>query len=193
MKQFTRIEPTTVQQVGDKFKRQVVIKHFRTDDGLEHEFTTFNKEHAQAAAVLALTPDNLVIVARQFRPSRERYVEDIPGGAVEAGEDFEYAARRELLEESGYQVGKIRYLGKYSWNANTNLTSHYFLATDCVKADDRVTEQIELDQGLETHLISIERLIQNACSDNMTDAPIVLMAYDALMQFSVSKHNIKKD
>lgn len=88
MKQFTRIEPTIIQEVGDKFKRQVVIKYFRTDDDLTHEFTTYCKENTLAVAVLALTPENQVIISRQFRPSRERYIEDVPGGGVEDGESF---------------------------------------------------------------------------------------------------------
>ena len=32
MKTFTRIEPTTVYEVGDRFKQQVVVKRFRTED-----------------------------------------------------------------------------------------------------------------------------------------------------------------
>jgi Fe2+ or Zn2+ uptake regulation protein len=47
MKTFTRIEPTTVYEVGDRFKQQVVVKRFRTEDGLEHEFTTFFREGAK--------------------------------------------------------------------------------------------------------------------------------------------------
>lgn len=31
MKQFTRIEPTTIYEVGDRFKQQVVVKRFRTE------------------------------------------------------------------------------------------------------------------------------------------------------------------
>ena len=57
MKQFTRIEPTTIYEVGDRFKQQVVVKRFRTDDGLEHEFTTFFREGALKITVsLASSP-----------------------------------------------------------------------------------------------------------------------------------------
>lgn len=180
MKQYTRIDQTTVQYFGDKYKRAAIIKRYKTDDGLEHEFTTVYHESKQSVAVLALTLDNKVIVSRQFRPGRGRYMDELPGGNVEDGEDLESAARRELLEESGYQVGTIEYLGKYGWDAYSNATSHYYLATDCTPVKERLFEQIEVDQGLDTALIMIEQLLNNARSDNMTDAVAVLMAYDEL-------------
>lgn len=167
--------------MGDQFKKTVVIKRYRTDDGLEHEFTTFHPEHRQAAAVIALTDDNQVVISRQFRPGRERYVDDIPGGGLEADESPEQGAKRELEEEGGYTSDDFEYLGSYSWDANCNITSHYFFATDCRPVENRVYEQIEVDQGMETELISIDQLIENAKTDNMTDAPAVLMAYDRLL------------
>ena len=66
MKKFTRIQPTTVQEVGDRFKDRVVIKRYQTEDGLTHEFTTFYKEGVLAVATLALTEDNRAIVVREF-------------------------------------------------------------------------------------------------------------------------------
>ena len=186
-KNYTRIEPTDIIQVGDRFKRDVVIKRYKTDDGLEHEFTTFNAEGRQAVAVIAVTPDNQVVVSRQFRAGRERYVDEIPGGAVELGEDLREAVQRELLEEVGYKVGEMTYLGKYSWDAYSNLVSHYFFATGCYQGDERTFEQLEQDQGLETGLISIDQLINNATHDNMTDTTAVLMAYDYLRDIQASQ------
>lgn len=182
MKKFTRIEPTTVQVVGDRFKNQAVVKRFQTDDGLTHEFTTFNKEDGRAVAVLALTPDNRVVVARQFRPGREFFCDDIPGGGADEGEPLEDAARRELLEETGYQPGSLSYMGAYSWDAYANFTAHYFLARDCELAGEPQREQVEIDQGLEVHLISIGELIEAAKSNKVTDAAAVLMAYDTLRE-----------
>lgn len=180
MKTFTRIEPTTIQEVGDHFKDYVIIKRFRTEDGLEHEFTTFNKEDAVCAGVIALTTDNQVIVARQFRPNREAYCDDLPGGRVNSGETPEAAARRELLEETGYKPGSMSYLGDYLWDGYRNLTAHYFLARDCVFASKPQRNQTEIDQGMETALISIDKLIENAKSNKTSDAVAILMAYDTL-------------
>lgn len=38
---------------------------------------------------------------------------EIPSGGVDAGEEFEAAARRELLEETGCTGGELIYLGRY--------------------------------------------------------------------------------
>ncbi|MFZ1812531.1 MAG: NUDIX hydrolase [Candidatus Saccharimonadales bacterium] len=181
MKTFTRIEQTDIYEVGDRFKKSIVVKRYRTEDGIEHEFTTVDDEHAQSAAVIALTPDHRVVVSQQFRAGRERYVDDIPGGKSEAGEEPEQVARRELNEETGYETDQpLQYLGCYSWDAYNNLTSHYFLATDCRLAEQHTVEDIEQTQGLDVALISIEQLIENAKTNNMTDAVAVLMAIDQL-------------
>lgn len=182
MKTFTRIEPTTVQEVGDKFKGQVVVKRFKTNDGLEHEFTTFAAEGLASVAVLGLTSENQVIIARQFRPGPERICYEIPGGGVEEGEDLETAARRELFEETGYEPGAMTYIGVNSWDAYSNHKSHYFLATNCSFVGEPTRDKVEVDQGVETVLISVDQLIENAKTDKMTDAVAVLMVYDTLKE-----------
>jgi ADP-ribose pyrophosphatase len=183
MKQFTRVEPTTVQEVGEKFKREIVVKHFTTEDGLQHEFTTFFAEGTRAGAVIALTKDRQVITCYQFRGGPERWMYDLPGGGIHDGEDPQLGIARELQEETGYIAGEMEFLGTSTIDAYTNLTGYYYLATNCeLSPEGTAFDDTERDQGVETRLISIDELIDYAKHDQMTDPHAVLMAYETLLK-----------
>lgn len=183
MKKFTRIEPTIVQEIGRKFKRQAVVKMFQTDDGLKHEFTTMYQEGTRAAGVIALTPDKQVVSVFQFRPGSEQWVYDLAGGEINSGEDARDGAMRELHEETGYVPGEITYLGKSYGDAYSNVIVHYYLATNCVLAENGASLDVEeTEQGVEVRLISISDLIDNAKNSAMADPRAVLMAYDKLKE-----------
>jgi ADP-ribose pyrophosphatase YjhB (NUDIX family) len=53
-----------------------------------------------------------VLVLRRAHPPRIGRL-DVPGGFLEAGEQIEAAARRELREETGLTVGRADWLGLY--------------------------------------------------------------------------------
>jgi 8-oxo-dGTP pyrophosphatase MutT (NUDIX family) len=61
-------------------------------------------------AVVPFTDDGMVIVIRQFRPPVGGYVIELPAGLCDPGEKPEDAARRELIEETGYAAGELRFL-----------------------------------------------------------------------------------
>jgi len=62
-------------------------------------------------SVLAVTTARQVLLVRQFRPVVQRQTLELPSGHVEAGELPEDAARRELLEETGYVAHQMELLG----------------------------------------------------------------------------------
>ncbi len=69
-----------------------------------------------AAAILGVTDEGEVLLVEQFRPAVGRRVIELPAGIVgdheaDPGEESIEAARRELLEETGYAAGEMRFLG----------------------------------------------------------------------------------
>lgn len=98
------------------------------------ESTFFVIENPDWVNIIAVTKDDEVVMIEQFRHGTEEIILEIPGGMVDAGEDIERAARRELLEETGYSSENFVYLGKSRPNpALQNNTIHHFLARDAEK------------------------------------------------------------
>ncbi len=124
--------------------------------------TFFVIENPDWVNVVALTPDQHVVLIEQFRHGTGSVTLEIPGGMIDGIEAPETAARRELLEETGYSTDNWMYLGTSSPNpALQSNVIHHFLAVDAEK-----TANVEFDEHESVvtrleHIMEIPNLIRN--------------------------------
>ncbi|WP_431859971.1 NUDIX hydrolase [Azospirillum sp.] len=114
----------------------------RIDDYYQLEMPSF-------ACIFAETEDGRVITCRQYRHGPRRISLVFPGGHLNASEDPLEAAKRELLEETGYEGAEWQDLGAYMVNSNQGgPVSHMFRAIGCRKVAEPDADDLEESEVL---------------------------------------------
>jgi ADP-ribose pyrophosphatase len=127
------------------------------------------------AAVVALTDDQQVLVVRQYRPAVERYTLELPSGLVDAGETPAEAARRELLEETGYEASAVEDLGPMLPDCG-RLGNRIF---SCVASGLRRVPERSPEEGIEVltwPLAELARATADGRFDHALHVAVVLVA-----------------
>ena len=79
------------------------------------------------ALIVPFTAEGDVLILRQYRHALRAFGLSFPAGYLEKDEDPSHAARRELLEETGYGGGSWQRLGSFTVDGNRGCgTVHYF-------------------------------------------------------------------
>ena len=130
--------------------------------------------HNGAVCVLAVTPENKIVLVKQYRKAIEKVSYEIPAGKLEVGEnaDPEAAALRELEEEAAY-TGKLSLLYDfYSAIGFCNERLKLYLASDLTKVENpRPQDEDETLELLEVSLDQAKALIQ---SGHICDAKTIM-------------------
>ncbi|SHN39105.1 NUDIX hydrolase [Chitinophaga sp. CF418] len=111
---------------------------------------------------VAVTADGRIVMVRQFRQGIGKTILEIPGGTMDDTDpDPEFAMRRELLEETGYDFEKLIPLGAVAPNpASSNNLTHMFLATGGRKVQDQDLDEHEEIEVVLMDLEDVEQLLK---------------------------------
>jgi len=88
--------------------------------------TYYVRESRGFAVVFAITPDDRVVLVRQYKHGIGETVLELPAGGMDPDESPERCAERELAEETGYVAQRLEHVGTFI-NDPTNSTARYHL------------------------------------------------------------------
>ena len=154
--------------------RHIQKKTFRSSSGKEMDFEI--REDGDCVAVLAITPDQDVILARQFRPGPAKVMTELPGGGIESGETPKEAAARELLEETGF-AGELEFVCESWENPYSTLHRYNFIARHAVEVAPPKPDEGEEIEVIRMPLDEFRRLMR---SGQGCDTESAYLCMDAL-------------
>ncbi|MDE6270961.1 MAG: NUDIX hydrolase [Muribaculaceae bacterium] len=106
--------------------------------------------------VIARTTDGRFVMVEQYRPGLDGIFTELVAGVAEAGEEPLQAAKRELLEETGYAGGKWSLSMVISANPGSlNNLSYSFVAEGVEKVS---AQQLDTTEDVAVHLIDADTL-----------------------------------
>lgn len=141
-------------------------------------------DFGEAVAIIPITGDGQVIMLRQYRAAVNDWIYEIPAGRIEKGESIEEAARRELVEETGYEPGILRrVISVYTAPGYSNEVLHILIA----KKLRYVGARPEAGEIIEVVKIPLNEAFSFIVKEGIVDAKTVI----ALTLLQITPHLLK--
>ena len=129
--------------------------------------------HSGSVVVLAVDDSRAtprVLLERQYRHAAQDFLWELPAGRIDPGENALKAAKRELIEETGYRAKKWRRILKfYASPGFVAETMAVYLATG-LRAGEAEPEE---DEVIQIHMLPLPTVIKMVMSGTIRDAKTI--------------------
>ncbi len=127
--------------------------------------------HAGSAVMMPVDEKSRVLLVRQYRLPANQYMWELPAGKVDAGETVLQAAKRELIEETGYRAKKWKKLASFFPSPGyVEEKMTIFLATELTAGESRPMD----DERIETRWFPKKELMDLVRSNKILDAKTMI-------------------
>ncbi len=138
--------------------------------------TIFEKlKRPDTVVIFPILPDGKILLIKQEQPRKGSFI-STPGGRVDEGEDILSAAKRELLEETGYEAEEF-----ILWDAQQPVSKvEWAVYTFIAKGLKKVAkENPDAGEKVEPFLVSLDELIDVAVNKNFSEREVVTKFLEA--------------
>ncbi len=165
------------QSVHKGRKIEVFVDFFEAPDGqiIKRDMI----RHSGAVVILPIIDSDHICLLRNYRFVIDETLWELPVGALESGEEIEEAAKRELLEETGYTAAKWRSLGYlYASPGVMDEKLHLFVAEAMTPGQSMP----EADEQLEPITVAWSDALKMALDGTIKDAKTItaILLWDRL-------------
>jgi len=131
--------------------------------GYDGKVKTFEKiKRYDTALIIPITKEGKIILAKQEQPGKKPFI-GLVGGRVDEGEKPLEAAKRELLEETGYKAKEwllfdaLQPVSKIEW------ALYFFIAKGCHKVANQTLDGAE---KIDLFLVNFDEFLEVMLHDN---------------------------
>lgn len=118
-------------------------------------------ETTPGCCIFAITKENEVLLVKNKSYVHNKFLIELPAGYIDKKESKEESAKRELLEETGYEAEKLEYLGEiYVKPGRTNKITHSFLARNITKVSKQKLDESEDIKVIKIRLEKLTEMIE---------------------------------
>lgn len=148
------------------------IVHLQVDDVLLPNGRKSKREvikHPGAVAIIPITPENKIVLVRQYRKPLEKTIVEIPAGTMEKNERPELTAIRELEEETGYTTNSLSFVTSfYTSPGFADELMHIYISTDLHVLNEKVAG--DDDEFIEIMELTLDEAKEYIAKEEIHDA-----------------------
>jgi ADP-ribose pyrophosphatase len=172
----TRPSRTVARTLSSKISYRGPVFHITTDEVLEPGGVRAHRDviHHSGSVVVMPVDDTerepLVLLERQYRHAANGYLWELPAGRIDPGEKELAAAKRELIEETGYRASRWkRILNFYASPGFLGETMSIYMATGLTAGEAEPEE----DERIVTKFFPLSTLVDKILRGQIRDGKTI--------------------